>query len=318
MRIHERPRVDDLRAQHRGQVRVAPGVCVEHRYDRKERVRLAQRPVERRAGRDAERVQHCRAVRVHDALRPAGGAARVAHGRRIVLVQLRVAPIVGGRARQEVLVARLDHEDVLDRRLTDELLEQRHEHLVDDDDAVAGVRGDVREVGRVQADVQRVEHVAAARDAEVALHVLRVVPAKGRYAVAALESEPVERDGELLRAAHHLAVVRAVEAAVGPPGDDLLPGEVRLGAPHQRRQRQLVVHHLAAHAGNCTALLAAEQRASDHAVAEAIRKALERCADMGVPSDEVARARVLLRQRVLDRTGNRVCRRGLLRARLGQ
>ena len=63
--------------------------------------------------------------------------------------------------------------------------------LVDDHRAVVRVRCDVREVVRVQAQVERVQHEAAARDAEVRLVVLVVVPAERRDAVAALEPELV-------------------------------------------------------------------------------------------------------------------------------
>ena len=55
---------------------------------------------------DAERVQHRRAVRVEDALRHPGRAARVTHRRRLVLVELRVAPRVGIDAGEQLLVRR--------------------------------------------------------------------------------------------------------------------------------------------------------------------------------------------------------------------
>ena len=100
----------------------------------------------------------------------------------------------------------------------------------------------------MQAEVERVEREPAARDPEVALHVLVVVPAQRGNAVAALEAESLQRDRELLRPPREVAVAVAVEALVGEAGDDLLVAEVRLGAPEQVRQRQLEVHHLAAHA----------------------------------------------------------------------
>ena len=52
----------------------------------------------------------------------------------------------------------------------------------------------------MQAQVQRVQDEAAARDAEVRLEMLVVVPAERRDAVAALEPELLQRDGELPRA----------------------------------------------------------------------------------------------------------------------
>ena len=48
----------------------------------------------------------------------------------------------------------------------------------------------------MQAQVQRVEHEPAARDAEVRLVMLVVVPAQRRDAVAALEAELLQPDGE--------------------------------------------------------------------------------------------------------------------------
>src|SRR5262249_9370550 len=112
---------------------------------------------------------------------------------------------------------------------------------------IARVLRDVRELARVQAEVQRVEHEARARNAEVALEMRVVVPAQRRDAVAALEPEPLERDRELLRAPRQIAVRVAVEGPVRKPCHDLLVAEVRLGAPEQRRQRQLVLHHLTVH-----------------------------------------------------------------------
>ena len=139
-------------------------------------------------------------MRVDDALRHARRAARVAHGRGRVLVELRVVPVVRIGRCEQVLVVVLDDDDVLDRRLVLELLEQRQQRAVDDDRLVAGVRRDVREVGGVEAEVERVQDEAAARDAEVALVVLVVVPGERRDAVAGLEAEILQRDGELLRA----------------------------------------------------------------------------------------------------------------------
>ena len=122
-------------------------------------------------------------VRVDDALRPAGRAARVAHRARPRRSSTRSAC----PTRRPIEL--LEHASVPSTTTT----------------RLLGVPGDRRDArGRRRADVLGAcaEHEAAARDAEVALHVLVVVPAERRDAVAALEPEPVERDGELLRAAH--------------------------------------------------------------------------------------------------------------------
>ena len=61
-----------------------PRVGMEHRHDRQDAVGLAG--AERVGRHRAHRVQERAAVAVHDALGVAGGAARVAHARRLVLV----------------------------------------------------------------------------------------------------------------------------------------------------------------------------------------------------------------------------------------
>ena len=124
---------------------------------------------------------------------------------------------------------------------------QRHEALVDDHRFVPGVRRDVGEVVRVQAQVQRMQDKAAARDAEVRLVVLIVVPTEGRDAIAALHAEPRQADRERACATATLRVRGAMEAAVRKTGDDLLRTVVLLGPAQQGRKRQLVIHHQAVH-----------------------------------------------------------------------
>jgi hypothetical protein len=186
-------------------------------------------------------------VGVEDALALAGRPAREAHRRSLVLVELRVLPFVGARRVEQLLVGVLDDEHVLDVRVLPERVQQREEASVDDDRPVVRVRGDVAEVAGMEAEVQRVQDVAAARDAEVGLHVLVVVPAQRRDAVAALEAELLQADGELLRPPGHVRIRVAVETLVGHAGHDLLVPEERLRAAKQRRERELVVHHQAVH-----------------------------------------------------------------------
>ena len=239
--------IDELRALHRREVRVAPGVRMEHRHDRHDGVVDAEAEPERVVRADAERVQDGRAVRVDDAARPARRAARVTHRGGLALVELRVLPLVRIGGREQLLVRVLHDPDVLDLRPLPELVEQRQERAVDDHGPVAGVIRDVVEVVRMEAEVERVEDEAAARDAEVRLVVLVVVPAERRHAVAALETRLLQRDGQLPRTAHRVAVVRAVEALVGQARDDLAVAEERLRAAQQVRQRQREVHHQAVH-----------------------------------------------------------------------
>ena len=130
-----------------------------------------------------------------------GRAARVTHRGGFVLVELGIAPAVGIDGREQLLVRVLDDEDVLDLRLRQEQLEQRHEAAVDDHGLVVRVGRDVAEIVRMQAQVERVQHEAAARDAEVGLVVDVVVPAERRDAVAAFEAELLQRDRERARPA---------------------------------------------------------------------------------------------------------------------
>ena len=82
----------------------------------------------------------------------------------------------------------------------DELRGERPQHLVDDEHAVARVRGDVRVVVGVQAEVQRVRDEAADRRADVRLEMLVVVPHQRGDAVAVAQAEAAQRDGEALGA----------------------------------------------------------------------------------------------------------------------
>ena len=99
----------------------------------------------------------------------------------------------------------------------------------------------------MQAQVERVEHEAAARDAEVGLVVDVVVPAQRRDAVAAFQAELLERDRKPARTPSGFGVCRPMEAPVGHARDDLLVAVVELGAAEEHRQRQLGVHHQAVH-----------------------------------------------------------------------
>ena len=246
--IEVRAGEDELRADHRGEVGVAPGVRVEHRDDREQRVAVGDAEAERRGGRDTERVQDRGAVRVDDAFAAARRSAREAHCSGGALVELRVLPLVGARRVEQRLVAVLDDDHVLDLRLVLELVEQRQQGLVDDDGLVVRVVGDVGEVARVQAEVERVQDEPGARDPEVRLEVLVVVPAQCGDPVAGLEAQLLQGDGELLGPPGHVRVRVAVEALVGEPRDDLLVAEERLRTPQDRRERQLVVvHHQALH-----------------------------------------------------------------------
>ncbi len=82
--VQVRPGEHQLGAVHHRAVRDAPAVGVEHRRRRHHDVGVAHAPVVGGAGH--QRVQHRRAVRIDHALGPPGGARRVAHRHRVVLV----------------------------------------------------------------------------------------------------------------------------------------------------------------------------------------------------------------------------------------
>ena len=67
----------------------------------------------------------------------------------------------------------------------------------------------------MEAQVERVQHEPAARDAEVGLVVDVVVPAQRCDAVAAFEAELLQPDRERACTAAGLGVLRPVEAPVG-------------------------------------------------------------------------------------------------------
>ena len=102
----------------------------------------------------------------------------------------------------------------------------------------------------MEPEVEGVEDEAAARDAEVRLVVLVVVPAQRRDAIAAFEAGLLERDRELPRSTQRLAMVRAMEALVGQARDDLAVAEERLRPAQDMRERQREVHHQAVHSAH--------------------------------------------------------------------
>ncbi len=205
--IEVRPRHHQLGADHHRRERHPPGVGVEHRHHRQDDVVLADAHAV--IEREAEGVQHERAVRVEDALRVAGRAGRVAHRGGGALVGVgeilrRLGPgdqrLVFERSRRPPAWSRRRRSSTgtLTRRA--HLFPQRQQALVDEDGAVLRVVDDVGELVGVEAQVERVQHAAHQRDAEVGLEVRTVVPAERGDAVAGLDAEIEQRAGEAARA----------------------------------------------------------------------------------------------------------------------
>ena len=180
---------------------------MEHRRHRQQHVGAAQAPVLAEAA--DQRVQHRRAVRVDDALRPAGRARRVAHGDRIVLVVRRRRRSLAVGAGEQRLVVEMagagvdrrarerEHDHLLERVLVGELAIERQQDVVDDQEAVFGVVRDPADLVGREAQVQRVHHAARGRDAEVALEVGVVVPARASRRARPSSGRALQRRGEL-------------------------------------------------------------------------------------------------------------------------
>ena len=240
-----------LRADQAAGERVAPRVRVEHGDDRKNGVALVHAQEKRRG----ERVDCDRPMRVQDSLREPCGPAREAHRGRGALVEVAVRERALVRRRDQLLVvdravgrvAGTDRDHVLEAHAVDELRRERPQHLVDHEHAVARVRGDVRVVVGVQAQVERVGHEPAGGRADVRLEVLVVVPHERPDPVAVGEPQPAERHGQALRARHELGVRVPVPALVREARDDLALAVELVRATQDRGDVELVVHHQALH-----------------------------------------------------------------------
>jgi hypothetical protein len=196
-------------------------------------------------------------VGVGDALRVARGAARVAHGRRPVLVV--DCEVHGVCARQQLLVvddARVvgdlacavvhDHDPLDGLEAVHARPEELHQRAVDEDDLVLGVVDDVVELLGEEPDVERVQDAPAARRREVELEVARGVPGEGAHTGVVGEAELREDAAEAPRALRPLAVRRSLDAVCGRRGD-LLLGKQPLCPVEQVRKRERVLGHQALH-----------------------------------------------------------------------
>ena len=205
----------------------APGVGVEHRHHRQHAIGPGD--AERVAHADGHAVQHVRAVRVERALGVAGRAARVAEAGGGALVELGVVEarlvvgeqvLVADHVRQRARVAVADDDVVLDRlEARRDLLEHRHQRVVDEDDLVLGVVDDVAELLLEQADVERVQHRARAGHAHVDLEVLLRVPHEGRDPIAVLDAQLLQRLAEPVDAVADRGVRQPRRATVGQRHD---------------------------------------------------------------------------------------------------
>ncbi len=245
-------------ADQRAGVGEAPGVDVEHRYDRQHGI--PGRKPHRVGQRDRERVQHGRAVMVEGALGRSGRARGVAQAAGRGLVEHR--PVVLGRLTRDQAFIASDleagswqmgivgqHEDALElRQLRRQALDQRQEHRVGEQIAVLGVVDDVGDLVREQARVDRVADGADARDAVVELEVPVIVPGERRDPVALADPElRLQRVGQLPDPAAERGIGDPVRGLVGAAGDHLRLAVIVGRVVEDRRDPERLVHHQAAH-----------------------------------------------------------------------
>ena len=124
---------------------------------------------------------------------------------------------------------------------------KRQQHVIDDQEAVAGVVRDIGDIVGMQAQVQRVQHAAGAGHREVRLEVRVVVPHQRRHALAALQAQLLQCAAERERAAVEIGVAIAMQAAVGQARDDFRLREQLPRAREDVRERQRKLHHCRLH-----------------------------------------------------------------------
>ena len=128
-----------------------------------------------------------------------------------------------------------------------QLLEQRHEGQIEEDEAVGRVIDDVGDLVVEQARVDGVAHRADARDAVVELEVPVAVPRQRRDPVAATDADRLECIGEPLDARVGVGVGIAMDRPLDRLRDDLDRAMTLRPVPDQRRDQQGHVHHQPVH-----------------------------------------------------------------------
>ena len=194
---------------------------------------------------------------VHNTLGIPRRARRVAHRRRLPLVQLRPWILVTRRGGQQILIAEdrrqlrgigrrggaVHHDQVSHwRQLIRDALQQRQQIRVHEDQPILRVVDDVGEVLREEPQIQRVQHRPVARHAEVHLKVRRRVPAERRDAIALPHAKLLQCIGEPVDTLGPCAVGRALRP-LGGVGDERSAREERGGAVERVPQREGIVHH---------------------------------------------------------------------------
>ncbi len=121
-----------------------------------------------------------------------------------------------------------------------QLLQDRHDRVVDEDDAVLRVVDDIGQLLGEQPDVERVQDRSDAGNGHVQLEVALIVPSERADAIALFDAKPIEHTGEAIDALCHFPVSGAHGATVGER-DHLRSGMDRAHAVQRVVQRQLKV-----------------------------------------------------------------------------
>src|ERR1700674_2563020 len=245
---------NQARAEHGAGERQSPGVGMEHGRDGQDGVEMAH--AEYFAEATSKGVQHQGTVGIDDAFGMAGRARREAHGRAVVFIDLRISEIVSGFREQLLVVQQSfgyapttirNDNHFFERRVGRELLVNRQEHIVNQQEAVAGMLGDGGNFLGTKPKVQSMEDAAGTGNAEECFEMAGVVPHHGGHAVAGLQSEFRQSRREPTRAPIEFAITRARDGPIRFAGDDLdarknLPGTLQDGGQRERK-----IHHGAAH-----------------------------------------------------------------------
>ena len=91
------------------------------------------------------------------------------------------------------------------------------QHVVHDQETVAGMIRDVGDFIGMQAQIQRVQHAARDRHAEISLHVLGLIPQQRGHAVSAAQAKAGERIRQAARAPVQISPSGSRQAS-GPAG----------------------------------------------------------------------------------------------------
>ena len=122
----------------------------------------------------------------------------VKHIAAVVFVDLRISEIIAGFSEQLLVVQKSvgyapttirNDNHFFEGRAGTELLVNWQEHIVNQQEAIAGMPGDGGNFMGMEPEVQGMQNAAGARHAEESFEMAGVVPHHGGHAVAGLQSE---------------------------------------------------------------------------------------------------------------------------------